>query len=88
MKLETASELRKTIKFIACRSRSQENLRFDHLHRSCACIRGEEIDRKRDALAKLLLYLFNLRLFLPSRCRIIKRFGGEHDTRVVFLFFV
>ena len=25
-----------TIKFIACRSRSQENLRFDHLHRSCA----------------------------------------------------
>ena len=32
------------------------------------CIDGEEIDRKRDAVAKLLLYLCYLLLFLPSCC--------------------
>ena len=62
MKLETASELRQTINLSPCRSRSQENfIRFDHFT-LYLCINGEHIDRKLDALAKLLLYFLDLLL--------------------------
>ena len=83
MKLETASELRKTQKNLspAVQENLRFNLRFYHLRLSL-CIGGEEIDRKRDALAKLLLAAFSTSS-LPQY-KEIRGGGGEHDTRLVF----